>query len=498
MIQNGRIADTLHLGGHNATLLEVDYTIPPGSVKSVRHANYWPVSIDLPDRVREIIYHGDLLSFGIYNEYRSFKEFFKLNERYCFALLRNQELVDQIKAQNFDAIVYEQYDFCPMVIAHLLKIEVRIWTASCPMIAHQVAILGVPFEASYVPASMNNPTGDKMSFTDRFWNIVRLWTMCSVHIWSWDEFDVTLKRMYGDDFPKIVDIAKTADVTFINTDELIDFPRPLPPNVVHVGGLGVEAGHQELEAPFSDIMTKGDKGVVLFSLGSVVDTRYLPDGYLKNAFDTVAKFKEYYFIVKLSKNDQRNADYAAKYDNVYVNDWIPQAGVLAHPRLKLFVSHGGYNSIIEAATFSVPMMLIGIVFDQPRNARLVERNGWGLSLDKTFLKHGPEEFEQKLVEMLTNDKYKKNAERINRLMRTKPQTGEQKFLSYIKFLEENDGHLPELKSIASDLSTVEYHNLDILAVAIALVVLVLLIVFTGLLSVLKLLKSCFTSKSKQE
>ncbi|CAD5224036.1 unnamed protein product [Bursaphelenchus okinawaensis] len=90
---------------------------------------------------------------------------------------------------------------------------------------------------------------------------------------------------------------------------------------------------------------------------------------------------------------------------------------------------------MEAATFSVPMMLIGMIYDQSRNARLVERNGWGLSLDKTSLKPGPEEFEQKLVGMLINGKYKKNAERINRLMRTKPQTGEQKFLFYIKFLE---------------------------------------------------------------
>ncbi|CAD5224034.1 unnamed protein product [Bursaphelenchus okinawaensis] len=58
-----------------------------------------------------------------------------------------------------------------------MNIKVKIWTASCPLQAHQVAILGIPFEPSYVSDAMNNPVGDKMTFVDRFWNLVRLYNM---------------------------------------------------------------------------------------------------------------------------------------------------------------------------------------------------------------------------------------------------------------------------------------------------------------------------------
>ncbi|CAD5224035.1 unnamed protein product [Bursaphelenchus okinawaensis] len=54
-------------------------------------------------------------------------------------------------------------------------------------------------------------------------------------------------------------------------------------------------------------MLRGQKGVVLFSLGSIVDTKALPAQYMKNVLDNVAKFNEYYFIVKLSTNDTKTA-----------------------------------------------------------------------------------------------------------------------------------------------------------------------------------------------
>ncbi|CAD5232605.1 unnamed protein product [Bursaphelenchus xylophilus] len=433
MIQNGRVADTLALGGHNTTLIEVDYSIEPGSVKAVRHANYWPVSHHHPDRIRGPRYLEDILSDSIYKEYYVFHDFFDFTDDFCLDFLRNKELMDKVKAEKYDAIFYEQYDFCPIVIAQALNIKVKVWMSSCPQLAHQVAIMGIPFEASYVPAAMNNPNGDRMNFFERIGNIIRLYLMYDVHVSAWNRLDSEVRKIFGDNFPRIVDIAKTADLVFVNTDEIIDFPRPLPPNVIHVGGLGMSSVHKDLEAPFDDLMTKGPKGVVLFSLGSVVPTKLLPPQYMKNVLDTLAKFKDYFFIVKVCKDDLSSIEYANGTENVYVNDWIPQAGILAHPRLQLFITHGGYNSIVEAGTFSIPLLLIGMIFDQPRNARLVERNGWGLSLDKLSLLHGAEEFEAKLTELLTNKKYKTNAQRVSRLMKTKPQTGEQKFLSYLLF-----------------------------------------------------------------
>jgi len=56
--------------------------------------------------------------------------------------------------------------------------------------------------------------------------------------------------------------------------------------------------------------------------------------------------------------------------------WCPQLDVLAHPAVGCFVTHCGWNSTLEALSFGVPMVALGIWSDQPTNARCVEA-AWG-------------------------------------------------------------------------------------------------------------------------
>jgi UDP:flavonoid glycosyltransferase YjiC (YdhE family) len=74
----------------------------------------------------------------------------------------------------------------------------------------------------------------------------------------------------------------------------------------------------------------------------------------------------------------------------------------AHPRLKLFITHGGYNSLMEAARAGVPLICMGYFADQKRNAKVVERNGWGLPFEKRNLLQGYKEFSEVIGEVLNN------------------------------------------------------------------------------------------------
>ncbi|KAJ1294073.1 hypothetical protein BS78_01G118400 [Paspalum vaginatum] len=56
--------------------------------------------------------------------------------------------------------------------------------------------------------------------------------------------------------------------------------------------------------------------------------------------------------------------------------WCPQLDVLGHPAVGCFVTHCGWNSTLEALSFGVPMVALGLWTDQPTNARYVER-AWG-------------------------------------------------------------------------------------------------------------------------
>lgn len=52
--------------------------------------------------------------------------------------------------------------------------------------------------------------------------------------------------------------------------------------------------------------------------------------------------------------------------NVMVKPWLPQSDILAHPNVKLFITHGGLMGTQEGVYRGVPMLGIPIFCDQVR------------------------------------------------------------------------------------------------------------------------------------
>ena len=102
--------------------------------------------------------------------------------------------------------------------------------------------------------------------------------------------------------------------------------------------------------------------------------------------------------------------------------WCPQTKVLAHPSVTCFLTHCGWNSMLEAITAGMPMIAYPQWTDQPTNAKLISdvfRTGIRLKQDSDGFV-ATEEVERAIEEIVvgpSSEEIKKNARELKRAAR---------------------------------------------------------------------------------
>lgn len=87
----------------------------------------------------------------------------------------------------------------------------------------------------------------------------------------------------------------------------------------------------------------------------------------------------------------------------FIAKWLPQDDILAHPNVKLFITHGGLLSCTESIHHGKPIIGIPIFGDQQMNMNQAENAGWGVAVKFTDLNE--ETISNALNEVLNNDKW---------------------------------------------------------------------------------------------
>ena len=85
-----------------------------------------------------------------------------------------------------------------------------------------------------------------------------------------------------------------------------------------------------------DFLANSKNGVVFVSFGSVIKASLMTEENKQILLKVFKRFPQYDFIWKWDQDSM-----PGKPDNVLLSKWLPQRDILAHPKLKVFITHAG-------------------------------------------------------------------------------------------------------------------------------------------------------------
>ena len=118
----------------------------------------------------------------------------------------------------------------------------------------------------------------------------------------------------------------------------------------------------------SAVATDNIRAIIIVSFGSFFD--HVPDDVIQKFCETFRRLPAGLAVVWKSKK-QNVCGMDGNDDNrIRIMPWIPQNDLLADPRVRLFITHAGLNSIIESVYHAKPVIMFPIGLDHPNIAQM--------------------------------------------------------------------------------------------------------------------------------
>ncbi|XP_076275155.1 UDP-glycosyltransferase UGT5-like [Rhynchophorus ferrugineus] len=388
-------------------------------------------------------------------------------------LLNSNEKYDAVIMEHFqnDALkVFSAVFNCPLII--LFSLGPNSWINPT---------VGNPSEISYIRHffASGNPT-EPMTFLERtknlFFYVVDYFLAFYISLPQHQQ----LVNSVLENPPNIYDSYFNASLVLLNSHTSIYAPQPLVPSMVEIGGYHIDPP-KKLPQDLQDFLDSAKDGVVYFSMGSNLKSKNMPDDRKKIFLNVLGRLKQK-VIWKFEE------DLPGKPSNMLIKKWLPQQDILAHPNVRLFITHGGLLSTTETIYHGVPILAIPVFGDQPANAERAQYAGYALKLDYHDTNFTEERLSYLINELLNNPKYRENVQRRSKLFHDRPMKPKDTAVYWMEYVVRNNG-ARHLRVGGINIPWYQYYLLDVMLVLTVMVSIVLYAVIFILRRICRKLRS---------
>ncbi|XP_074467212.1 UDP-glucuronosyltransferase 2C1-like isoform X2 [Sebastes fasciatus] len=376
-------------------------------------------------------------------------------------LFENKDLIQSLRDANYDLVLTDPAMPAGVILAHYLRLPLVFnvrWTSQ-----GEGHFSIAPSPLSYVPMT-GTELSDKMSFLERLLNVFFFgFTEYQIARYILPHYDGLVKKYLGPD-ADFLSLFQAADLWLMRVDFVFEFPRPTMPNVIYMGGFQCKTAKPLPEHLEEFVQSSGEHGVVMMSLGTLIGE--LPRDLADEIAAAFAKLPQK--VIWRYKGETP----ATLGNNTLIVDWMPQNDLLGHPKMKLFVAHGGTNGVQEAMYHGVPIVGLPFIFDQRDNLLRIDIRGAGKIID--FFSMNEAIFLQALQEVLNEPSYRTNMQRLSRLHKDLPMKPLDTALFWIEFVMRHKG-AAHLRTESYRLPWYSYHSVDVMLFLFGVVLVILVL-----------------------
>ncbi|XP_055910229.1 UDP-glucosyltransferase 2-like [Eupeodes corollae] len=468
-IWNSALTHTLAEQGHNVTVLSVD--LPKPSEKLPSNLHY----IHLEEGYS--IYSGDIKIdlkdyFGIspLQQIPLFYDTCDTLNQYIVKSKGLHTLLNYPDDFKFD-LVLNDYTMGPLLLGFMHKFKYPPLIGMSAFLNPPITIdqMSHHYFPAYIPyhSTMYSP---EMSFWQRLENtLIFIGDTAYRRLIFLPRADATIRPFFSKDMPYLGDISKHTAISLVNSHPAINYVEPLPPNIIEVGGMQIK-NSKPLPKDLDDFMNDKSKlGTILISLGTNMKSEDYTEEQIRTIVNTMKSLPNYSFLWKFDAKYLRKEKLP---ENAIVRQFFPQSDILAHPKIKAFVTHCGGLSTQEAIWRGVPMVGVPLFFDQHRNLRNAMTVGVAEKLD--FFTMTTESLRKTILKVLEDPQMQANIKAASVNFRDRPMPPLETAVWWVEYMLRNPKPT-HLKSPAAKLNIFQANSLDCL---LFILVVLLLVIYT--------------------
>lgn len=353
----------------------------------------------------------------------------------------------------FDAVLMESHFAQEAASAFIHKFGcVGIEIATMGDVAWLNELSGIPDNPAY-QIDFLSAFSDSMTLGERLHNWYATWSNVLVtyyHLWRMQSImDQYFNYTGWESRPSINKLASNRSMILVNRDVVLNYPYPQAPHAKDIGGINL-VSNKPLPKNIQEFMDSSPNGVIYFSFGSNLNTKTIAGTIGKSFRNVFAKIPQR-VVMKWDTEGPNEMP-----PNVMISKWLPQADILAHNKCVLFVSHGGYNSLMESVYYGVPVLGISFFGDQHKNVKQIATSGIGISLRNDNTSEAS--ISWAINELINNPRYKLEVSKRSRMLRERPRTAAEEAVYWVEFAINYPNALTPRGAF---LSFIELHMIDV-------------------------------------